>query len=56
MRDRDHLEDPGIDGMILLKCIFRKCDGVGGGMDRIDLPQNRERWEVIVNTVMNLLV
>jgi hypothetical protein len=24
MRERDHLEDPGIDGRILLRCIFRK--------------------------------
>ena len=26
MRERDHLEDPGIDGRVLLRCIFRKCD------------------------------
>jgi len=24
MRDRDHLEDPGVDGRIILRCIFRK--------------------------------
>ena len=23
-RERDHLEDPGIDGRIILRCIFRK--------------------------------
>jgi hypothetical protein len=28
------LEDPGIDGRIILKCIFEKWDG---GMDWIDL-------------------
>jgi hypothetical protein len=30
------LEVPGVDGRIILRCIFRKCDG---GMDWIDLAQ-----------------
>jgi hypothetical protein len=34
MRERDHLEDPGIDGRILLRWTFRKWDG---GMVWIDL-------------------
>jgi hypothetical protein len=26
LRERDHLEDPGIDGTIILRCIFREWD------------------------------
>jgi hypothetical protein len=33
LRERDHLEDPGIDGRIILRWIFRKWDVVDG-LDR----------------------
>jgi len=47
------LEDPGVDGRIVLRWIFRKGDG---GMDWIDLVQDRDRWWAVVNAVMNLLI
>jgi hypothetical protein len=32
LRERNHLEEPGVDGRIILKLIFRKWD-VGFGLD-----------------------
>jgi hypothetical protein len=47
------LEDPEINARIILRRIFRKWD-VEGGMDWIDLAQDRDRCRALVNTVMNL--
>jgi len=41
MREKGHLEDPGENGNIILKCIFTNWDG---GMGWIDLAQNRDGW------------
>jgi hypothetical protein len=55
LRERDHLEDPVVDGWITLRRIFRKWDG-GGGTDWIDLAQDRDRMWALVNATMNLRV
>jgi len=47
------LEDPGVDGRIKLRWIFRKGRV---GMDWIDVAQDREMWWALVNAVMNIRV
>jgi hypothetical protein len=51
-KERDHYEDQDVGGWKILKCILERWDG----MDWIDLPQDRDYWRVLVNTVMNLRV
>jgi len=41
LKERDHLGDPGIDGRLILRWIFRKWDV--GGMDWIELAEDRDR-------------
>jgi hypothetical protein len=44
------LGDPGVDGRIILKCIFKKWDG---SMDWIELAQDTDRWRDLANAAMN---
>jgi hypothetical protein len=53
-RERDHWGDPGVDGRIILRRIFRKWDV--GFKDCIELAQDRDRWRAIVNVVMGFRV
>jgi hypothetical protein len=49
----DHLKDAGVDGRIILKWT---CERLEGGMDWINLAQDRDRWRALVNAVMNFRV
>ena len=52
VRERDHLEDPGVDGRIKMDRQEVGC----GDMDWIELTQDRDRWRALVSGVMNLRV
>jgi hypothetical protein len=49
LREGDHVEDVGTDVRIIFKIRW-------GGMDWIDMAQYRDRWQAVVNVVMNLQV
>jgi len=52
--DGDNLYYLFLDGRIILTWIFRKWDV--GGIDWIEMAQDRNRWRAIVTAVMNLWV
>jgi hypothetical protein len=53
LRERDHLEDTGVDGRVILRWLFREWDG---GIDCIDLVHDRDRWRALLKAAMNLRV
>jgi hypothetical protein len=53
LREGDHSGDPGVDGRIILKWIFKTWDG---DMDWIELARDRDRWRAVVNVAMNFRV
>ena len=44
LKERDHLEDPGVDARIIFRWIFWKWDEY---MDWIDLAQENDRWRLL---------
>jgi hypothetical protein len=50
LKGRDHSEDLSVDGRTTLEWIL------GKGMDWIYLAQDRDQWQALANTVMNIWV
>jgi hypothetical protein len=53
LMEREHFEDLGLDGRIILKMFFKNLDG---GVDWIVLAEDMERWWAIVNAILKFLV
>jgi len=47
---KNHLENRGVNGKILLRLIFRNWDI---GTDWIDLVEYRDRWRALLSNIMN---
>jgi hypothetical protein len=53
LREREHLDDPGLDERVILKGIIKKWDGY---LNWIDLAQERDSWQAYLHAIMNLWV
>jgi hypothetical protein len=49
-KEKDHLEDRGVDGRMGSKWTLGR---LVGGVEWIHLAQDRDRWQAFVNAVMN---
>jgi hypothetical protein len=52
-KERDHLEDQGVDRRMEAEWILGR---LAGEVDWIRLAQDRDRWQAVVNEVMNFRV
>jgi hypothetical protein len=52
LKGRDHSEDLGVDGKIILEWILRELGWKG--VDWIYLAQDRDRWRALLNTIINI--
>jgi hypothetical protein len=53
LRERDHWENPGVNGKIIIRWIFKNWDvGVWTGLSWLRIG----RWRVLVDAIMNLRV
>jgi len=52
-KGRDHSEDLGIEGKIILEWIFRK---QWEAVDWMHLTQDKDQWQGLVNMITNLQV
>jgi hypothetical protein len=50
-KERDHLEDQGVDGKMRSEWILRRL-AWGGGVDWIRLAHDRDRWRAVVSAVI----
>jgi hypothetical protein len=51
LRGTDHLKDVGDDGRIILEWVLKICWEI---INWIHLAHDRDQWQAVVNTVMNL--
>ena len=51
LREESYLEDPSAGRRIILKWTFTEWNG---GMDWIDMDQDRDRWRALITTAMHL--
>jgi hypothetical protein len=52
-REKEHLEDQGVDGRMGLKWTLGR---LVGGVEWIHLAQDRDRWRAVVSAVMKVRV